>query len=241
MAQKLGVRSPLKVGGRYVPAMGLGSIAVSPLDMASAYATLAAGGIYSEPTAIRKVVLPNGKEDTEGGLGLAEAQAGDPRRRRVEGDPDPRGQRQLRHRRPGRLRPPRRGQDGDDRQARRRLVRRLHAGSRDGGLDGVPGGRDPDGERPRDRRLGRELPGRDLAADDGAARSGCAPVRDFPDPKAYPTYQPFQRGPLALTLRPVLRRAGDDRPTRPRRRPTPTHRRNRRRSRPPRKTADTQP
>ena len=42
---------------QYVPAMGLGSIAVSPLDMASAYATLAAGGIYSEPTAIRKVVL----------------------------------------------------------------------------------------------------------------------------------------------------------------------------------------
>ena len=44
--------------------MGLGSIAVSPLDMASAYATLAAGGIYTEPTAIRKVVLPNGKPDT---------------------------------------------------------------------------------------------------------------------------------------------------------------------------------
>jgi penicillin-binding protein 1A len=43
--------------------MGLGSIAVSPLDMASAYATLAAGGIYSEPTAIRKVVLPSGKLD----------------------------------------------------------------------------------------------------------------------------------------------------------------------------------
>ena len=44
---RLGVRSPLDVSGRYVPAMGLGSIAVSPLDMASAYATLAAGGIYS--------------------------------------------------------------------------------------------------------------------------------------------------------------------------------------------------
>src|SRR4029079_6865856 len=55
MARKLGVRSPLQVKGHYVPAMGLGSIAVSPLDMASAYATLAAGGIYSEPTAIRKV------------------------------------------------------------------------------------------------------------------------------------------------------------------------------------------
>ena len=67
MARKLGVRSPLEVGGQFVPAMGLGSVAVSPLDMASAYATLAAGGIYSEPTAIRKVVLPNGTEDTDAG------------------------------------------------------------------------------------------------------------------------------------------------------------------------------
>jgi penicillin-binding protein 1A len=42
--------------------MGLGSVAVSPLDMASAYATLAAGGVYNEPTAIRRVIL-NGKLD----------------------------------------------------------------------------------------------------------------------------------------------------------------------------------
>jgi penicillin-binding protein 1A len=64
MAKRLGVRTPLAVKGQYVPAMGLGSIAVSPLDMASAYATLAAGGVYSEPTAIRKVLLPSGKLDT---------------------------------------------------------------------------------------------------------------------------------------------------------------------------------
>jgi penicillin-binding protein 1A len=64
VARKLGVRTPLDVRGQFVPAMGLGSIAVSPLDMASAYATLAAGGVYSEPTAIRKVVLPSGKLDT---------------------------------------------------------------------------------------------------------------------------------------------------------------------------------
>ena len=75
MARKLGVRSPLEVDGHYVPAMGLGSIAVSPLDMASAYATLAAGGVYSEPTAIRKVVLPNGKEDTKAGWGTPSARA----------------------------------------------------------------------------------------------------------------------------------------------------------------------
>jgi penicillin-binding protein 1A len=69
VARRLGVRTPLGVGGSFVPAMGLGSIAVSPLDMASAYATLAAGGVYSQPTAIRKVVLPNGKTDTESGWG----------------------------------------------------------------------------------------------------------------------------------------------------------------------------
>jgi penicillin-binding protein 1A len=62
MARRLGVRSRLDVRGQIPAAIGLGSIAVSPLDMASAYATLAAGGIYTEPTAIRKVVL-NGKPD----------------------------------------------------------------------------------------------------------------------------------------------------------------------------------
>jgi penicillin-binding protein 1A len=80
MAHRLGVRSTLKTPeGAYVPSMGLGSIGVSPLDMASAYATLAAGGIYSEPMAIRKVVLADGKEDKDAGWGHA-------RRRRVIAD-----------------------------------------------------------------------------------------------------------------------------------------------------------
>ena len=69
MARRLGVRSPLDVKGAYVPSMGLGAIPVSPMDLASAYATLAAGGIYSEPMAIRKVKLPNGKVDTAAGWG----------------------------------------------------------------------------------------------------------------------------------------------------------------------------
>ena len=60
MAHKLGVRTTLPP----VPSIGLGSIAVSPLEMASAYATLAAGGIYSKPMAIRRVVLPNGESDS---------------------------------------------------------------------------------------------------------------------------------------------------------------------------------
>jgi penicillin-binding protein 1A len=65
MAQKLGIRTPLKA----VPAMTLGADAVTPLDMASAYATIAAGGIYSKPMAITKVVLANGKDDTGAGWG----------------------------------------------------------------------------------------------------------------------------------------------------------------------------
>ena len=79
MARRLGVRSPLDVGGAYVPAMGLGSIAISPLDVASAYATLAAGGVHAEPMAIRRVVLPNGKVDEEAGWGV-------PKRTRVVSD-----------------------------------------------------------------------------------------------------------------------------------------------------------
>jgi penicillin-binding protein 1A len=82
MAYRLGIdrqRSPLDVNGAYVPAMGLGAIAVAPLDMASVYTTIAAGGIYSKPMAIRKVVLPGGKVDTEAGWGK-------PQRKRVIAD-----------------------------------------------------------------------------------------------------------------------------------------------------------
>jgi penicillin-binding protein 1A len=80
MAHRLGVRSNLKTReGVHVPSLGLGSAGVSPLDLASAYATLAAGGIYSEPMAIRKVILPDGTEDMSAGWG-------EPRRQRVIAD-----------------------------------------------------------------------------------------------------------------------------------------------------------
>jgi penicillin-binding protein 1A len=80
MAHKLGVRSSLKTReGAYVPSLGLGAMGVSPLDMASAYATIAAGGIYSRPMAIKKVVLPDGKTDEGAGWGV-------PERRRVISD-----------------------------------------------------------------------------------------------------------------------------------------------------------
>jgi penicillin-binding protein 1A len=76
MASRLGVRTPLDVNGVYVPSIGLGSIAVTPLDMASAYATFAARGVYSKPMAITKVVLGNGQVDKKAGWGV-------PQRKRV--------------------------------------------------------------------------------------------------------------------------------------------------------------
>jgi penicillin-binding protein 1A len=75
MAHLLGIRSHLDP----VPAMGLGADAISPLEEASAYATLAAGGIYSRPMAITRVVLANGKVDTDAGWGQ-------PKRSRVISD-----------------------------------------------------------------------------------------------------------------------------------------------------------
>src|SRR5580765_2949746 len=66
MAHRLGVHmSP----DTPVASIGLGSLAVSPLDMASAYATFAAMGIYAKPMAITRVVLPGGHVDEDSGWG----------------------------------------------------------------------------------------------------------------------------------------------------------------------------
>jgi penicillin-binding protein 1A len=66
MAHRLGVHlSPDKP----VASIGLGSLAVSPLDMAAAYATFAAMGTYAKPMAITKVILPGGHEDADSGWG----------------------------------------------------------------------------------------------------------------------------------------------------------------------------
>src|SRR5204863_10201417 len=52
-----------------VASIGLGSLAVSPLDMAAAYATFPAMGIYAKPMAITEVVLPGGHVDHASGWG----------------------------------------------------------------------------------------------------------------------------------------------------------------------------
>src|SRR5581483_9722590 len=71
MARKLGVRTSALTPD---PAIALGAESVTPLEEASAYATLAAGGIYSKPMAITKVVLPDGKADTTAGWGQPQQQ-----------------------------------------------------------------------------------------------------------------------------------------------------------------------
>jgi penicillin-binding protein 1A len=58
-AKSMGIESELDG----IPAEGIGGlrVGVSPLEMADAYATLAAGGIQRDPVAIRRVVFPSGR------------------------------------------------------------------------------------------------------------------------------------------------------------------------------------
>jgi penicillin-binding protein 1A len=60
-AHSLGIASPLDG----IPAEGIGGlrVGVSPLEMASAYATLADRGIRHEPVAIRRVEFPGGRNE----------------------------------------------------------------------------------------------------------------------------------------------------------------------------------
>ena len=161
MAHRLGIHlSPDKP----VASIGLGSLAVSPLDMAAAYSTFPAMGIYAKPMAITKVILPGGHVDKDSGWGKPQTKRAVSRGGRMEGERRP-GQNALYGTGAGsgdgiHLNA---GKTGHDREPRRRLVRRLHAPAHHGGLDGLPEGRDPDDERARPDGRRRDLPGSDLA------------------------------------------------------------------------------
>ena len=73
-ARLMGIRS--KLNGYIAEGLGGLESGVSPLEMANAYATLAAGGVRSRPKAIRKFVFPDGKSE----------QLGRPARKRVFSD-----------------------------------------------------------------------------------------------------------------------------------------------------------
>ncbi|MDQ3103047.1 MAG: penicillin-binding protein [Actinomycetota bacterium] len=61
MAKQMGITSPLD--GYYAEALGGTSTCCTVLEMSNAYATLANGGVHHAPTAIEKVVFPNGDVD----------------------------------------------------------------------------------------------------------------------------------------------------------------------------------
>ena len=69
LAHQMGIQSRLKA----VPSIVLGVNAVTPLDLASAYATLADGGIAHDPSILTKVVFPAGNTE----------QASNPRGKRI--------------------------------------------------------------------------------------------------------------------------------------------------------------
>ena len=56
-ARRMGIRSPLQPN----LSLALGTSEVTPLEMAAAFATLAAGGVYAEPVAITKVLDAKGR------------------------------------------------------------------------------------------------------------------------------------------------------------------------------------
>ena len=201
MARKLGVRSPLEVGGQFVPALGLGSVAVSPLDMASAYATFAAGGVYSEPTGIRKVVFPDGKEDTEAGWGT-------PRRTRVIPDGVAWKVTQILEDnvsygtgiRAGFGRPAAGKTGTTDKHADAWFVGYTPE------LSTAVWMGYPAGEIPMENVHGIAVSGGSFPAQIWRTLMertiGLRPVREFSEPRAYPQYQPFRRGPLSLSYDP---------------------------------------
>jgi membrane peptidoglycan carboxypeptidase len=57
VARQMGIRAPLAV----VPSMALGTNDVPPIQMASAYATLADDGVYHKPYLVAQVLSPDGK------------------------------------------------------------------------------------------------------------------------------------------------------------------------------------
>jgi penicillin-binding protein 1A len=61
VAKRMGIQSEMAAN----PSIALGGLGqgVSPLEMASAYATLAAGGMYNKPTAVTRVEMPDGEVD----------------------------------------------------------------------------------------------------------------------------------------------------------------------------------
>ncbi|HEX9092698.1 MAG TPA: transglycosylase domain-containing protein, partial [Coriobacteriia bacterium] len=195
MAHRMGIRTKLDP----VPSLGLGSTAVTPLEMASGYATLAAGGIYSKPMAIRKVAFPNGTVDPSWGK---------PRRHRVI--PDGVAYTVTRILEDNVL-----GGTGVGAYWGRPAAGKT--GTTDDHADGWFCGYLPNlaavvwvgyqaGEIPMDNVHGIAVAGGTFPATIWKLFTenalGSTSARDFPTPSTYPVWKPFQRGPYAITTPP---------------------------------------
>ncbi len=195
MAKRLGVHLTQKP----VASIGLGALSVSPLDMAAAYATFADGGIYARPTAIRKVILPNGKIDKTWSKPVTKRVLSQGVAYEVTHVLGLNAQYGTGYGL-GRRHPPERRQDGDDERPCRRLVRRIHARFLDGGLDGLSARRDPDARCPRPGGRRRDLPRSDLASLHGAGREEPAGAA-VPDAERLPDLHLLPEGLLGLPRR----------------------------------------
>src|SRR5262249_29359871 len=174
-------------------------VAVSPLDMAAGYATIAARGVRAEPTAIRRVVLANGIVDTR---------ASRPKRKRVIPDGVAAVVTKILE------------ENVQYGTGTRASLDRPTAGKTGTTTDnadawfvgfvpqldtavwvGYPGG-----EIPMQNVHGIAVSGGSFPAEiwklymeQALAKT---PVVDFPEPKHWPTWKPFHRGPYALSYDP---------------------------------------
>ena len=204
VARRMGVRSPLEIKGAVVPSIGLGSVAVSPLDLASAYATIANGGIYAEPMAIRRVILASGKLDTQSGWGK-------PKRRRAISEGAAAVLTRILEQNV---------QSGTGTRAAFGRPAAGKTGTNEEHKDAWFAGYTPDlatvvwigytrGEIPMESVHGIAVTGGSFPAEiwrrfmEGALAR--VEPKDFPEPNVWPEWKPFTRGKYALTYDPTYR------------------------------------
>ena len=144
----MGITTPIDA----VPAIALGGLeeGVTPLEMASAYGTLANGGVHVPPHGIAEVTDADGKV-------LLHGQHDQDARRSRQRSPTSttdilKGVIATGTGTAADIGRPAAGKTGHDAGVPRRLVRRLHAGARRRGLGGLPGRADRDDQRPRHAR-----------------------------------------------------------------------------------------
>ena len=179
-----------------VASIGLGSLAVSPLDMAAAYATFAGDGHLREADGDHegRPARRQGRHRRRAGAKPQTKRVVSPGVAWKVNDVLQQNARVRHRRRLRRRRPPERRQDRHDREPRRRLVRRLHAPALDRRLDGLSRRARSRCSTSTARRSRRDVPGADLARVHGGGALATAPSLDFPAAEALPALDDFTQG-----------------------------------------------